>query len=120
MEPPDGDPRLASSNTAFLKTHMHYLLFYDYVPDYLERRTPLRAEHLTLAWQAHARGELVLGGVLDGPVKGAALLFQSDSPNAAQAFAAADPYVKHGLVVRWHVRPWVTVVGDGASTPVRV
>ncbi len=25
---------------------MHYLLFYDVVPDYLNRRTPFRAEHL--------------------------------------------------------------------------
>jgi len=30
---------------------MHYLLFYDVVPNYLERRVPLRAAHL-----AHARG----------------------------------------------------------------
>ena len=98
---------------------MHYILFYDYVPDYLERRAEFRAEHLALAWQAHARGELVLGGVLDGPVNGAALFFQGDSPAAAQAFAAADPYVRHGLVSRWHVRPWLTVVGDGAAAPVR-
>ena len=99
---------------------MHYLLFYDYVPDYLERRDPLRAEHLALAWQAHARGELVLGCVRDGPVKGAALLFQGNSPDAAQVFATADPYVRHGLVVRWCVRPWVMVADDAASGPARI
>ena len=31
---------------------MHYLLFYDVVDDYLERRVPLRAEHLRLAQEA--------------------------------------------------------------------
>ncbi len=31
---------------------MHYLLFYETAPDYLERRSQFRTEHLTLAWQA--------------------------------------------------------------------
>lgn len=41
---------------------MHYLLIYDVGRDYLERRAEFRNEHLKLAWEAHARGELVLGG----------------------------------------------------------
>ena len=94
---------------------MHYLLIYDTAPDYVERRGPLRAEHLALARAAHARGELVLGGALADPVDGAVLLFRGDSPAAAEAFAAADPYVRHGLVTRWRVRPWTTVVGTGAE-----
>jgi uncharacterized protein YciI len=98
---------------------MHYLLMYETVPDYLERRAAFRAEHLSLAWQAHARGELVLAGALAEPVDGAVFLFQGESPGAAEAFAAADPYVKNGLVLRWRVRPWTTVVGDAASTPIR-
>jgi uncharacterized protein YciI len=98
---------------------MHYLLFYETAPDYLERRAAYRDEHLTLAWQAHARGELLLGGALDEPVDGAVLLFAGDTPAVAAQFAAADPYVRSGLVVSWRVRPWTTVVGEGASTPVR-
>jgi uncharacterized protein YciI len=94
---------------------MHYLLFYDVVPDYMERRAALRAEHLALARAAHARGELVLGGALADPTDGAVLLFVGDSPATAEAFAAADPYVRHGLVTRWRVRAWATVVGDGAA-----
>jgi uncharacterized protein YciI len=96
---------------------MHYLLFYDVVPDYVERRAPLRAEHLALAQAAYARGELVLGGALADPVDGAVLVFRGDSPTAAEAFVAADPYVRHGLVTRWRVRAWTTVIGDGASPP---
>ncbi len=99
---------------------MHYLLIYDVAPDYLERRNQFRAEHLTSAWQAHARGELILGGALTDPVDSAVLLFQGDSPDAAIRFAEADPYVRNGLVARWRVRPWLTVVGDQASSPVRV
>jgi hypothetical protein len=48
-------------------------------------------------------------------VDGAVLLFRGDSPAVAEAFAAADPYVTHGLVTRWWVRTWTTVVGDGAA-----
>jgi uncharacterized protein len=98
---------------------VHYLLMYDVVPDYVERRAAFRDEHLSLAWDAHARGELVLGGALDEPVDGAVLLFRGDSPAAAEAFAARDPYVRHGLVTRWRVRTWKTVAGTDAATPVR-
>jgi uncharacterized protein len=99
---------------------MHYLLIYDLAPDYLERRGQFRNEHLKLAWDASARGELVLGGALADPVDNAVLLFKGDSPEAAERFVAADPYVKNGLVARWRVRPWTTVVGETASSPVRV
>jgi len=97
---------------------MHYLLLYDLSPDYLARRTEWRDEHLDLAWQAQGRGELVLGGALADPVDGAVLLFQGDSPEVASRFAEADPYVLHGLVLRWRVRPWTTVVGAEAASPV--
>lgn len=96
----------------------HYLLFYDVVGDYVERRAAYRAEHLALAQVAVARGELVLGGALADPVDGAVLLFHGDAPAVAERFAAADPYVRNGLVTRWRVRPWTTVVGQEAATPV--
>lgn len=98
---------------------MHYLMFYDFVPDYLERRTPFRTEHLGLAWQAQARGELILGGPLADPADRGVLLFECDSPDIPVRFAEADPYVKHGVVKRYEVRPWTTVVGDDAFSPVR-
>jgi uncharacterized protein YciI len=96
---------------------MHQLLLYYVVPDYVERRAAHRAEHLALAQAAHARGELILGGALADPVDGAVLLFRGDSPAAAEAFARADPYVRNGLVTRWRVRAWNTVVGDGIMPP---
>ena len=77
---------------------MHFLLFYDLEPDYLERRAEFRAEHLALAWDAQERGDLVLAGALENPADGAVLLFQGDTPGAAERFAEADPYVRAGLV----------------------
>jgi len=98
---------------------MHYLLFYDYTDDYLERRAQFRGEHLKLAWAAVERGELLLGGVLDEPVDAAVLLFQCDSPDVVERFVAADPYMSGGLVRGWRVRPWHTVIGPQAINPVR-
>lgn len=98
---------------------MHYLLFYDVGSDYVERRAEFRAEHLALAWQACDRGDLVLGGALADPVDGAVLLFRGDSPEVAERFARADPYVRNGVVKRWRVRTWSTVVGEAAARPVR-
>jgi hypothetical protein len=97
---------------------MHYLLFYDVGPDYIQRRSEFRKEHLALAWESHSKGELILGGALADPVDGAILLFKGDSPAMAERFAAVDPYVKNGLVKKWRVRPWTTVVGDMASSRV--
>jgi uncharacterized protein YciI len=74
-----------------------------------------RKEHVALARAAHERGELVLGGALANPVDGAVLLFRCDSTAAIEAFVAADPYVKNGLVKSWRIREWSTVVGDNPS-----
>jgi uncharacterized protein YciI len=98
---------------------MHYLLCYDLAPDYLDRRGEFRNEHLQLAWQAKERGELVLAGALSDPADTAMLIFQGDSPDAAERFAKADPYVTKGLVLSYKVRQWNTVVGDAACSPVR-
>jgi uncharacterized protein YciI len=96
---------------------MHYLLFYDVVDNYAEKRTPFRKDHITHARAAVARGELVLAGALANPVDGTVLLFKGTSPAAAEAFAKADPYVTNGLVTTWRVREWTTVIGKDAEVP---
>ena len=96
----------------------HYLLFYEAVGDYASRRTAFRDLHLQYAWAAHTRGELVLAGALADPIDGAVLLFKADTSTVAERFAERDPYVVNGLVTRWHVREWTTVVGTDSLTPV--
>ena len=98
---------------------MHYLMFYETVDDYVERRAQYREEHLRKAWAASDRGELLLGGALTQPTDAAVLLFQGDSPEVAERFARTDPYVINGLVKRWYVREWKTVAGVNASTPLK-
>jgi uncharacterized protein YciI len=98
----------------------HFLLIYELAEDYLERRPAFRAGHIGLAWAAAERGELLLGGPLADPTDHAVLLFEGDTAAAAEAFAMADPYVTHGLVRSWHVRTWTTVVGQQATSPLRL
>jgi uncharacterized protein YciI len=97
---------------------MHYLLFYEVGPDYEERRKPFRTAHLHHGKAAVARGEIVLGGAFAKPVDGAVILFRGESPAPAEAFAKTDPYVVNGVVKRWYVREWTTVIGDSAETKI--
>jgi uncharacterized protein len=95
----------------------HWLLRYTLSPDYLARRGEFRDAHLALAWTQAERGELILGGAVGDPVEEALLLFRSRE--AAEAFAATDPYVRQGLATGWRVVPWRTVVGEDAAEPLR-
>lgn len=100
----------------------HFLLTYTLAGDYLERRPAFRAEHLALAQAAAQRGELLLGGAVAGlngeAPEEAQLLFAGEDAGGAEAFALGDPYVTNGLVSAWRVREWITVVGEGAASPV--
>ncbi len=89
---------------------MHYLLIYDVVEGYVEKRAPLREAHLRLAEEFVQANELLLGGALAEPVDKAILLFRS--AEAAEAFVAQDPYVQNKLVISWSIRIWNTVAGS--------
>ena len=95
----------------------YWILFYEYVDDYLERRTPLRPAHFEVATAAAAAGELVLAGAYADQPPGAALVFHADDVATVERFVASDPYVREGLVTSWRIREWTVVAG--ASLPSR-
>ena len=95
----------------------HWLLLYDYAPDYLERRGEFRPRHFEHANASVQRGELFAAGALWDPPDGAVFAFATDDEAVVETFAANDPYVKNGLVTSWRVRRWVMVIGEGAETP---
>lgn len=96
----------------------YFILFYDVVNDYLERRALYRTDHLVLAKAATERGELRYAGAYADPVDGAALVFRGEDDQVARAFAETDPYVLNGLVKSWHVREWSVVIGADYQEPV--
>jgi uncharacterized protein len=90
----------------------YYALFYQELADgYVERRAAHRDEHLKLAREYQARGELVLAGALANPTDGALLIFHGPDASVAERFASSDPYVRNGLIKRWQIREWSVVVG---------
>ena len=76
----------------------HTLLFYDYVPDIVERRAPFRNEHLALVQTFKDDGRIVMAGAVGDPPHGALFVFAGSDESVADEFAAADPYVAVGLV----------------------
>ncbi len=90
---------------------MYFALFYDYVPEVLEKRAPHRAEHLVLAREWHAAGKIVLAGAFDPPTDGALFVFKAESAAEVEAFVAKDPYVRNGVVAGHRVKPWNVVIG---------
>jgi uncharacterized protein YciI len=86
-----------------------HALIYEYVEDdLLERRAPLRGEHLGMVRERLDDGRLILAGALgDDPPHGGLLVFEDAAE--AEAFAQRDPYVRSGLVRSWRVEPWQTV-----------
>src|SRR5689334_24295197 len=84
----------------------YYALFYrDLVPDYTSRRATFREEHLGLAREAYARGELVMAGALADPTDGALLIFRTDDVAPVHEFVKKDPNVRNQLVRHWEIRP---------------
>ena len=90
----------------------YFVLSYELVNDYVNRRAPYRERHLRLAREAHRRGELILGGALSEPADRALLVFRVPDRSVIEEFAKKDPYVINGLVARWEIRPWTVVIGS--------
>lgn len=89
----------------------YFALTYDAVDGFVEKRAPFRDAHLALVRDAHARGEIVMAGALGDPIEKALIIFRAESPEAAERFARADPYVTQGIGLNPTVRSWNVVVG---------
>jgi uncharacterized protein YciI len=87
----------------------HFVLFYDYVPNIVERRAPHREAHLALYRRWREEGRLVMGGAIGDPPHGALIVFGVDDVAEVEEFVAADPYVSEGLVTARRIEPWAVV-----------
>jgi uncharacterized protein len=87
-----------------------HALFYEYVPDIVERRGPYREEHLALIRRWYEEGRIVIAGGLGDPVHGGLIVLRvDDAQAAAEEFVAHDPYQPAGLVTSWRVEPLLNV-----------
>jgi uncharacterized protein YciI len=84
----------------------HHILFYDYVENMAERRTPYREAHLAKISEEREAGRVTLAGALGTPPYGAAIVFKGVGPDEISAFADSDPYVTAGLVTSRRIERW--------------
>jgi uncharacterized protein YciI len=88
---------------------MKYVMTYQSVEDFQPLSEQHFEAHLAFLQGFHERGDLLLMGPLQEPFNGDALaVFVSEQ--AAKEFVAGDPFVVHGLVKTWEIRPWNEVL----------
>jgi uncharacterized protein len=95
---------------------MRYVLTYRAVEGFLPLARQHGAAHVARLHEFHDRGVLLLVGTFDEPMNGDAMgVFTTRE--AAEEFVAGDPFVVHGVVASWAVRPWNEVLQPGAGHP---
>jgi len=88
---------------------MKYVLTYEGAPDFMSKVPANIAAHRAL-WKKFTDEKtlLLIGPFTDAPAGGAMGVFSTRA--AAEAFAAADPFVINGVVARWTIREWNEVL----------
>lgn len=85
---------------------MFFILNYTVTEDYLEKRAPLRAEHLNLIKNYQESGKLQMAGAFDNSKLGAILIFKVEDTSEVEDFVKADPYYTQGLISSFSVNKW--------------
>ncbi len=91
---------------------MYLILFYHYIENYLEKRTPYRADHFKHLQGYIEREELRLAGAFADPADSAALIFRVDNKDIIENFVKNDPYFINGLITGYSIREWTVVAGS--------
>jgi uncharacterized protein YciI len=82
-----------------------YVLFYESADDVATKAPPHFAAHSAHLADFHARGTLLMVGTFGDPQnEGSMAIFTTRE--AAEKFAAGDPFVLNGVVRAWHIREW--------------
>ncbi|WP_233495631.1 YciI family protein [Geodermatophilus sp. TF02-6] len=86
-----------------------YVMTYRAVEDFLPLARQHGPAHAARLHEFHDRGVLLMVGTFDEPANGEALgVFTTRE--SAEEFVAGDPFVVHGVVAEWSVRPWNEVL----------
>jgi uncharacterized protein len=84
-----------------------YVLFYESGDDVAAKAAEYFPAHRARIDEFHSRGVLLMVGPFSDR-DGAMSVFTTRE--AAEEFAAADPFVVNGLVRSWRIREWVEVL----------
>jgi uncharacterized protein YciI len=84
-------------------------------PNSNELRMATREKHLAYGKDSAEGGQLRLGGPFldgNGNMIGSFIILEADSLEAAERWAANDPYMKAGLFASSIVRPWRATINN--------
>ncbi|HEX4590418.1 MAG TPA: YciI family protein [Gemmataceae bacterium] len=71
----------------------------------------LRPQHRAYLASLKEKGQLAISGPFaDG--SGALIVYEAESPAAAEALLKADPFHANGIFLRWQLRPWNPVIAN--------
>jgi uncharacterized protein YciI len=88
-----------------------YVLFYESADDVLSKAPALYPAHRERLVEFKARGDLLAVGTFADPqADGSMSLFRTRE--AAEEFAAGDPFIDGGVVRTWVVKEWHESVDD--------
>ena len=89
---------------------MRYVLFYTSAPDVAAKAGSVFPAHRAHYEEFRARGVLLLLGTFeDAQADGSMAVFTTRE--AAEEFAAADPFVLNGVVARYQIKGWNEAIG---------
>lgn len=94
---------------------MKYAAVIEYLQDkaVVEAARPTHRAYLTNLMEKNQLFEA--GPFEDG--SGALIIYEADTPEAAQALITADPFHAAGVFLRWTVRPWKMVFSNPRLMP---
>lgn len=84
-------------------------------PNSMDLRMTTREKHLAYGKDNAVGGQLRLGGPFldtNGNMIGSFIILEADSLEAAERWAANDPYMKAGLFESSIVRPWRSTINN--------
>ncbi len=87
---------------------MKYVLYHQSSPDVIQKAPPYGEAHRARWKQFLDDGTLLMIGPFANPQEGAMGIFTTR--DAAENFAAGDPFVLNGVVLGWAVREWAEAI----------
>ena len=86
-----------------------FVALMEFAPDAMERRAPLREEHLGRFRARMKAGGIVAAGPWAEAYDGALIIFRSESHDEVEGWIQADPYYREGLWPRYVIREWTPI-----------
>ncbi|HEY3788585.1 MAG TPA: YciI family protein [Urbifossiella sp.] len=94
---------------------MKYAATIEYLQD-AEKVNAVRPTHRAYLMKLLQEENLFASGPFEDG-SGALIIYEADSPTAAEALLQADPFHAAGVFLKWTIRPWKMVFHNARMTP---